>query len=45
MGSDTNPQLRAMLPFKAFSGTAGYILSEAQPLEKTRFIIRMGYLF
>ncbi len=72
MGSDTNPQLRAMLPFKAFSGTVGYItpqihyvpfgkpkihfdfgvsilthynLSEAQPLEKTRFVIRMGYLF
>lgn len=72
MGTDTNPMLRAMLPFKAFSGTAGYItpqihyvpfgkpkihfdfgvsilthynLSEAQPLEKTRFIFRMGYLF
>jgi hypothetical protein len=72
MGTDTNPMLRSMLPFKAFSGTAGYItpqihyvpfgkpkihfdfgvsvlahynLSEAQPLEKTRFMIRMGYLF
>jgi hypothetical protein len=63
---------RANPPFKAFSGTVGYItpqihyvpfgkpkihfdfgvsilthynLSEAQPLEKTRFVIRMGYLF
>ena len=72
MGSDTNAQLRSMLPFKAFSGSAGYItpqieflpfgkpkihfgvgisfltnydLKEYQPLEKKRFIIRMGYLF
>ncbi|MDD5373694.1 MAG: transporter [Sulfurimonas sp.] len=72
MGYDTNAQLRSMLPFKAFSGSAGYItpqieflpfgkpkihfgagvsflanydLKEYQPLEKERFIIRMGYLF
>lgn len=72
MGSDTNVQLRSMLPFKAFSGNAGYVtpqieflpfgkpkihfgagvsfltnydLKEYQPLEKKRFIVRMGYLF
>lgn len=72
MGSDTNAQLRAMLPFKAFSGESGYItpqieflpfakpkihfgfgvsflsnynLKEYQPLEKRRYIFRMGYLF
>ena len=72
MGSDTNAQLRSMLPFKAFSGTAGYItpqieflpfgkpkihfgagisflanydLKEYQPLEKTRFVVRVGYIF
>ncbi|MBE0513329.1 transporter [Sulfurimonas sp.] len=72
MGDDTNAQLRAMLPFKAFSGSAGYItpqieflpfgkpkihfgfgvsflahydLKEYQPLEKEKFIFRVGYLF
>ena len=72
MGKDTNALLRQMLPFKAFSGTVGYItpqieflpfdkpklhvgmgvsflahynLSEYQPLEKQRFIVRVGYLF
>lgn len=72
MGYDTNAQLRSMLPFKAFSGSTGYItpqieflpfgkpkihfgagvsflanydLKEYQPLEKERFIVRMGYLF
>lgn len=72
MGSDTNAQLRSMLPFKAFSGSAGYVtpqieflpfgkpkihfgagvsfltnydLKEYQPLEKKRFIVRMGYMF
>lgn len=72
MGDDTNAALRSMLPFKAFSGNAGYItpqiefipfgkpkihfgtgisflthydLKEYQPLEKRRFIFRMGYLF
>lgn len=72
MGSDTNAQLRSMLPFKAFSGSAGYVtpqieflpfgkpkihfgagvsfltnydLKEYQPLEKKRFIVRMGYIF
>jgi hypothetical protein len=72
MGDDTNAPLRSMLPFKAFSGNAGYItpqiefipfgkpkihlgagisflthynLREYQPLEKKRFIVRMGYLF
>ena len=72
MGDDTNPTLQSMLPFKAFSGTVGYItpqieflpfdkpklhigvgisllahydLDEYQPLEKQRFITRIGYLF
>ena len=72
MGEDTNPMLRSKLPFKAFSGTVGYItpeieflpfskpkvhigmgvsflahcnLSEYQPLEKQRFVFRVGYLF
>jgi hypothetical protein len=72
MGEDTNPILQAALPFKAFSGTVGYItpeiqfmpfdkpklhigvgasflahydVSEYQPLEKHRFIARIGYLF
>lgn len=72
MGSDTNAMLRSMLPFKAFSGNAGYItpqieflpfgkpkihfgagvsflanydLKEYQPLEKERFVFRVGYLF
>ena len=72
MGSDTNPILQRALPFKAFSGTVGYVtpqvqflpfdkpklhidvgvsflvhynVSEYQPLEKERFIVRLGYLF
>ncbi|MCI0500555.1 MAG: transporter [Epsilonproteobacteria bacterium] len=72
MGNDTNAMLRSKLPFKAFSGSAGYItpqieflpfgkpkihfgvgvsllahydLKEYQPLEKERFIARVGYLF
>ena len=72
MGNDTNPVLRSKLPFKAFSGSAGYItpeidylpfgkpkifvgagvsflihknLKEYQPLEKRRFIVRIGYMF
>jgi hypothetical protein len=72
MGDDTNPILRSKLPFKAFSGSAGYItpqieylpfgkpkihvgvgvsilahynLKEYQPLEKTRVVARVGYLF
>ncbi|MEA1892025.1 MAG: transporter [Campylobacterota bacterium] len=72
MGDDTNAILRSMLPFKAFSGTVGYItpqiefmpfdkpklhvgfgisflahynVKEYQPLEKERFIVRIGYLF
>ncbi|WP_294956478.1 transporter [Sulfurovum sp.] len=72
MGNDTNPMLRSKLPFKAFSGSAGYItpeieylpfgkpkifvgagvsflihkdLKEYQPLEKRKFVVRMGYLF
>ncbi|MCK9473095.1 transporter [Sulfurimonas sp.] len=72
MGEDTNAQLRSMLPFKAFSGSTGYItpqieflpfgkpkihvgagisflahydLKEYQPLEKKRFILRIGYVF
>jgi len=72
MGDDTNPILRSKLPFKAFSGTVGYItpeiefvpfgkpkihvgmgvsflahyhVAEYQPLEKTRYTFRFGYLF
>lgn len=72
MSDDTNAMLRTMLPFKAFSGTVGYItpqieflpfdkpklhvgvgvsflanydLKEYQPLEKQKFIFRIGYLF
>lgn len=72
MGDDTNALLRSKLPFKAFSGNAGYItpqihflpfgkpklhistgisflahynLKEYQPLEKRKYIIRIGYLF
>jgi hypothetical protein len=72
MGDDTNPILRSKLPFKAFSGTVGYItpelefvpfgkpkihvgmgvsflahynVAEYQPLEKTRYTFRIGYLF
>ena len=72
MGDDTNPVLRSKLPFKAFSGTVGYItpeiefvpfgkpkihvgmgvsllahynVAEYQPLEKTRYTFRLGYLF
>lgn len=72
MGEDTNAKLRSMLPFKAFSGSAGYVtpqieflpfgkpkihfgvgvsfltnydLKEYQPLEKNRFVARMGYIF
>jgi len=72
MGNDTNSVLRSKLPFKAFSGTVGYItpeveflpfgkpkihvgigvsflahyhVSEYQPLEKQRFVFRLGYLF
>ena len=72
MGTDTNQKLQAVLPFKAFSGTVGYVtpqiefmpfdkpklhvgvgvsflahynVSEYQPLEKQRFIARIGYLF
>ena len=72
MGDDTNPILRSKLPFKAFSGTVGYItpeiefvpfskpkihvgmgvsflthynVAEYQPLEKTRYTFRLGYLF
>ncbi|WP_292655387.1 transporter [Nitratifractor sp.] len=72
MGNDTNPMLRSKLPFKAFSGSAGYItpeiqylpfgkpklffgagvsflvhknLKEYQPLEKRRFLFRVGYMF
>ena len=72
MGDDTNAMLRSKLPFKAFSGTVGYItpevefvpfgkpkihvgmgvsflahynVAEYQPLEKTRYTFRLGYLF
>ncbi|MEA1956452.1 MAG: transporter [Campylobacterota bacterium] len=72
MGTDTNAMLRSMLPFKASSGTVGYItpqidflpfdkpkfhiglgvsflahydVKEYQPVEKQKFVMRIGYLF
>ncbi|ADV47081.1 transporter [Nitratifractor salsuginis] len=74
MGSDIPPNkaLRKIFPFKAFSGSAGYLtpeieflpfgkpklfvgagmsflihknLKEYQPLEKRRFMLRVGYMF
>lgn len=44
MGDDTNQQLRAMLPFKAFSGSAGYITPQIQylPFGKPKIHVGVG---
>lgn len=44
MGEDTNAPLRANLPFKAFSGSAGYITPSIQivPFGKPKFYINAG---
>lgn len=44
MGSDTNAALRANLPFKAFSGSAGYITPSIQflPFGKPKLTIQAG---
>lgn len=47
MGNDTNPTLRAMLPFKAFSGTAGYITPQIEfvPFGKPKLHFGTGISF
>jgi len=47
MGDDTNPQLRQMLPFKAFSGTVGYITPQVQflPFGKPKIHFDAGIAF
>ena len=44
MGEDTNPKLRQMLPFKAFSGTVGYITPQVQflPFGKPKIHVDAG---
>ncbi|WP_041354067.1 transporter [Nitratiruptor sp. SB155-2] len=44
MGSDTNPMLRSKLPFKAFSGSAGYITPQIEflPFNKPKLHIGVG---
>ncbi len=46
-GDDTNPILRSKLPFKAFSGTVGYITPEIEfvPFGKPKIHIGMGVSF
>ena len=47
MGDDTNPILRSKLPFKAFSGTVGYITPEIEfvPFGKPKIHVGMGVSF
>ncbi len=47
IGEDTNPQLRAMLPFKAFSGSAGYITPQLEylPFGKPKVHVGVGVSF
>ena len=47
MGNDTNPMLRKMLPFKAFSGTVGYVTPQIQflPFGKPKIHLDMGVSF
>jgi len=47
MGEDTNAQLRAMLPFKAFSGSAGYITPQMEflPFAKPKLHVGIGVSF
>lgn len=47
MGNDTNPTLRAMLPFKAFSGTTGYVTPQIEfvPFGKPKLHFGAGVSF
>lgn len=47
MGDDLNAPLRAMLPFKAFSGTVGYVTPQIEylPFDKPKFHIGFGVSF
>jgi len=47
MGSDTNPILQAKLPFKAFSGSVGYITPEIEflPFDKPKLHVGVGISF
>jgi hypothetical protein len=47
MGNDTNPILQQRLPFKAFSGTVGYITPQIQflPFEKPKVHLDAGISF
>ena len=47
MGNDTNPALRSKLPFKAFSGNAGYITPEIEylPFGKPKIFVGAGVSF
>lgn len=47
MGTDTNEPLRAMLPFKAFSGTSGYITPQIEfvPFGKPKVHVSAGMSF
>jgi Putative MetA-pathway of phenol degradation len=47
MGDDTNAVLRSMLPFKAFSGTVGYITPQIEflPFSKPKVHIGVGVSF
>lgn len=47
MGEDTNAQLRSMLPFKAFSGTAAYITPQIEflPFGKPKIHVGVGLSF
>jgi len=47
MGQDTNPVLRQVLPFKAFSGTVGYLTPQVQflPFGKPKIHLDIGMSF
>jgi len=47
MGKDTNPMLRQRLPFKAFSGTVGYLTPQVQflPFGKPKIHLDLGVSF
>ena len=47
MGDDTNAVLRSMLPFKAFSGTVGYVTPQIEflPFSKPKVHFGVGVSF
>lgn len=47
MGDDTNAALRSMLPFKAFSGTVGYLTPQIEfmPFDKPKLHLGIGVSF